>query len=414
MRALFRKAREMMTEATSFDLRADQIMPNPNQPRKFFDERAHRELMETIKENGLLQPVVVRVVDGEEVPHMIVAGERRWRACTALGLPTIPARVINDISEEKAYVLSIAENVGREDMTIMEEAGAYADLVSLGWKPEAIAKTFGKTKTHIEWRLGLLTLRPEVAEWVNEGKIKPNLSWHIAQLSPAHQMVAATRYLRGDFDSEADAANFAQGLRMAEQQTSLVSEKAPTVEEKEKRQKQKAKTQDQLGKVEEVVMPLLDGLTDKKPDELATILGGELGRYVRAIDRLVNQATLARRILRQAKGISDGREVAWNEAVADVERKDGAEETANAGSAAAPKAKPTAPARKTAAKPTTPVRKTAAKPTAPAKKAAAAPTPAKSAAPAKKIAAKSATKEGTGRADEAGRQPATADAAAAA
>jgi len=191
------------------DLRTDQIMANPDQPRKFFDADAHRELTASIQENGLLQPVVVRVVNGQDVPYMIVAGERRWRACKEAGLTTVPARILEDIDEEKAFVLSISENVNRADMTIMEEAGAYADLVALGWKPDTVAKTFGKTKTHIEWRLGLLTLRPEVAEWVNEGKIKPNLSWHIAQLSPAHQIIAATRYLRGDFDSEADAANFA-------------------------------------------------------------------------------------------------------------------------------------------------------------------------------------------------------------
>jgi ParB family chromosome partitioning protein len=343
------------------DLRIDQIMPNPDQPRKFFDEDAHRELTASIKENGLLQPVVVRVVEGEEVPHMIVAGERRWRACKEAGLTVVPVRILDDIDEEKAFVLSISENVNRADMTIMEEAGAYADLVALGWKPESIAKTFGKTKTHIEWRLGLLTLRPEVAEWVNEGKIKPNLSWHIAQLSPGNQMVAATRYLRGDFDTEADATNFAQGLKMAEQQTSLVSEKEPTVEEKEKRQKAKAKTTDKLGKVEEVVMPLLEELTKAKPEELADILGTDLGRYVRKIDRLASQVTLARRILRQANGIAEARKVAWDTAVAEVqEEKVKAKET-KADNGKTEEAKPTEPKQSEEAKPA--AKKTAAKPT---------------------------------------------------
>ncbi|MER8001643.1 ParB/RepB/Spo0J family partition protein [Streptomyces sp. NPDC095613] len=335
------------------DLRVDQIMPNPDQPRKFFDEDAHRELTESIKENGLLQPVVVRVVDGEEVPHMIVAGERRWRACQAAGQVSVPARILEDVDEEKAFVLSISENVNRADMTIMEEAGAYADLVALGWKSEAVAKTFGKTKTHIDWRLGLLTLRPEVAEWVNEGKIKPNLSWHIAQLSPANQMVAATRYLRGDFDSEADATNFAQGLRMAESQTSLVSQKEPTSEEAEKRQKAKAKTTDKLGRVEEVVMPLLEELTKSKPEELADILGADLGRYVRQIDRLASQVTLARRILRQANGIAEARKVAWESAVAEVEEGKGkAEKEAKSGAAQAePVAETKTPAKPIAKKP---------------------------------------------------------------
>lgn len=407
-----------MTDTHSFDLKTDQIMPNPHQPRKFFDETAHRELMESIKENGLLQPVVVRVVEGEEVPHMLIAGERRWRACTALGLPTIPARVITDIGEEDAFVLSIAENVGREDMTIMEEAGAYADLVTLGWKSEMIAKRFGKTKTHIDWRLGLLTLRPEVAEWVNDGKIKPNLSWHIAQLTPSHQMVVAMRYLRGGFDSEADAANFAQGLRMAEQQTSLVSEKAPDAEEKEKRQRQKTETQDKLGKVEEFVLPLLDELTSVKPDGLAIILGSDLDRYVRAMDRLVNQATLARRVLRQAKGIADAKEVAWNEAVAQVEKENAPAAGTSAGAGEDVPEKKAAPATKTvSAKPAAPVKKAApaktpVKPATPAKKAAPAKpaTPAKTTASAKKAVAATPTKPKTGAAaePEGKKQPAVA------
>ncbi|MFI2258917.1 ParB/RepB/Spo0J family partition protein [Streptomyces tubercidicus] len=363
------------------DLRIDQIVANPDQPRKFFDKDAHRELTESIKENGLLQPVVVRVVEGEEAPHMIVAGERRWRACKEAGLTAIPARILEGIDEEKAFVLSISENVNRADMTIMEEAGAYADLVALGWKPEAVAKTFGKTKTHIEWRLGLLTLRPEVAEWVNEGKIKPNLSWHIAQLTWKHQMIVATRYMRGDFDSEADATNFAQGLRMAEDQTSLVSEKEPTVEEKQERQKAKTKTTDKLGRVEEVVMPLLEELTKVKPDELADILGTDLGRYVRQMDRLASQVTLARRVLRQANGIAQARTVAWENAVAEVKEEKAKEakaqseakaddaqgKEADAQGEAKAEAKPVA--KKAAPKPASPRAKTAGTAKRPATKA---------------------------------------------
>ncbi|MET7933964.1 ParB/RepB/Spo0J family partition protein [Streptomyces sp. NPDC005322] len=71
-----------------------------DQPRKFFGEDAHRELSESIKENGLLQPAVVRTVKGEEAPHMIVTGERRWRACKAAGLTALHARILQDIDEE--------------------------------------------------------------------------------------------------------------------------------------------------------------------------------------------------------------------------------------------------------------------------------------------------------------------------
>ncbi|MEV7936641.1 ParB/RepB/Spo0J family partition protein [Kitasatospora sp. NPDC088264] len=282
----------------------DQIMANPEQPRKFFDEAAHQELVASIKQVGILQPVAVRPVEGKDVPYLLIMGERRWRAAKEAGLTDVPARVIENMNDVEAYILSITENVVRADMTILEEAGAYADLAALGWDAVKIGAQFGKTETHIKWRLGLLTLRPEVAAMVEKGEIKPNLAWHIAQLSPQHQIIAANRYVRGDFDSEADAANYAQGLKMAEQQTSLITEEGPSLKDQEKQKKEKAKAADKLSKVE-AIMPLLDELTKHKPEELAQILGGDLARYVREIDKLANRVTLARRILRQANGIHE-------------------------------------------------------------------------------------------------------------
>ncbi|MEW1700702.1 ParB/RepB/Spo0J family partition protein [Streptomyces sp. NPDC091278] len=291
----------------------EEIIPNPDQPRRFIDEAALNELAASIKANGLLQPIVVRPMGDK---FMIIAGERRWRASKLADLAEVDVRVLANLNAVEAFLLSVTENVNREDMTIMEEAGAYADLMALGWDAKKIAAQFGKTETHIKWRLGILTLRDEVAEWVNEGKVKPNLAWHIAQLSPANQMVAATRYLRGDFDTEQDATNFAQGLRMVEGQMSMVTEEEPSPEEKEKRAQAKKKTTDKLSKVEEGLLPLLEELTKvSKPEELADILGPEIGRYTRVVDRLHNQTTLARRLLRQAHGIAKAREVAWADAV---------------------------------------------------------------------------------------------------
>ncbi|MBM9505291.1 ParB/RepB/Spo0J family partition protein [Actinacidiphila acididurans] len=303
------------------DLGIDEIAPNPDQPRKYFDEAKHKELISSIQENGLLQPVVVRPVEGGEAPYMLIAGERRWRACTEAGLKSIPAKVIKDASDERAYVLSIAENVGREDMTIMEEAGAYADLAAAGWTPEKIAKQFGKTETHIKWRLGLLTLREEVAAMVDKGDIKPNLAWHIAQLNPGNQMVAATRYVRGDFDSEAEAQHFANGLKMMERQTSLTGEKAPDAEEQEKRKKDKAKAKDGLGKAEEVLLPLLEELAAKKPEDLAVILGDDLDRHVKVVGKLYGQVQLVRNLLSKAQGIQRAMAAEFNKKAVEAQKE---------------------------------------------------------------------------------------------
>ncbi|MET8681852.1 ParB/RepB/Spo0J family partition protein [Streptomyces sp. NPDC004647] len=303
------------------DLEIDQIAANPEQPRKFFDEAKHEELKGSIEENGLLQPVVVRPIEGGETPYMLIAGERRWRACKAAGLKVIPSKVIKDASEERAYVLSIAENVGREDMTIMEEAGAYADLRAAGWSPAKIAKQFGKTETHIKWRLGLLTLREEVSKMVDKGEIKPNLAWHIAQLNPSNQMVAATRYVRGDFDSEAEAQHFANALKMMEQQTTLTSEKAPSAEETEKRKKAKAQAKDGLGKAEEVLLPLLEELAKQKPEDLAVILGSDLTRHVRVVGKLHSQVQMVRNLLSKAQGIQRVMAAEFNKAAVEVQQE---------------------------------------------------------------------------------------------
>ncbi|MDQ0990769.1 ParB/RepB/Spo0J family partition protein [Streptomyces sp. V3I7] len=355
------------------NLKVKEIAPNPDQPRKFFDEAQHEELTASIKGNGLLQPVVVRPVEGAEVPYMLIAGERRWRACSAAGLEVIPAKVIEGATDEEAYVLSIAENVNRSDMTIMEEAGAYADLKAAGWAPLKIAKQFGKTETHITWRLGLLTLRPEVAELVDKGQIKNNLAWHIAQLNPANQMVAAMRYVRGDFDSEAEAQHFANGLKMMEAQTSLTGEEVPTAEQQEKQKKAKAKTKDGLGKAEEVLIPLLEELAETKPEDLAVILGDDLARHLRVVGRLYAKVQMVRNLLSKAQGIQRAQVEAFNKAAVEVQQAAAKKTEAKPEEAEAekPASKPRPTAKKAAPKPAAKTA-TSAKPTArraPAKKA---------------------------------------------
>lgn len=343
-------------------IKIEEIAPNPDQPRKYFDQAALEELTGSIRENGLLQPVVVRPVEGAEATYMLIAGERRWRACKAAGLEVIPAKVVKGASEEEAYVLSIAENVNREDMTIMEEAGAYADLKAAGWTPVRIAKRFGKTETHITWRLGLLTLRPEVAAMVDEGKIKNNLAWHIAQLNPANQMVAAMRYVRGDFDSESEAQHFANGLKMMENQTTLTGQQAPTAEETEKHKAAKAKAKDGLGKAEELLIPLLEELAEKKPEDLAVILGDDLSRHLRVVGRLYAKIQMVKNILSKAQGVQRAMEAEFNKAAVEVKQE------AEAGKAAKKAAPSTAeqPADKSAEESRSTAKKAPTKPAKPA------------------------------------------------
>ncbi|MEU9965441.1 hypothetical protein [Streptomyces malaysiensis] len=237
-------------------------------------------------------------------------------------------------------------------------------MAAAGWDPLKIAKQFGKTETHIKWRLGLLTLRQEVSEMVDKGQIKPNLAWHIAQLNPGNQMVAATRYVRGDFDSEAEAQHFANGLKMMEKQTSLTGEQAPDAETQENRKVQKAKAKDGLGKAEEVLLPLLEELAEKKPEDLAVILGDDLTRHVKVIGKLYSQVQLVRNLLSKAQGIQRAMEADFNRKALEVQKEaeeakgkaaeaEGkAVEEKSASAEKKPDAKPVA--KKAAAKPTTP------------------------------------------------------------
>lgn len=347
------------------NLKIEEISPDPEQPRKFFDEVKHEELKNSIKENGLLQAVVVRPDEGGETPYKLIAGERRWRACKAAGLTVIPAKVLKDADDERAYVLGIAENVGREDMTIMEEATAYLKLQLAGWDAAKIAKQFGKTETHIKWRIGLLTLRPEVGEMVNKGQIKNNLAWHIAQLNPGNQMVVAMKYVRGEFDSESEAQHFANAMKMREDQTSLTNEEAPSVEEEEKRKKQKAKAKDGLGRAEDVLIPLLEELAEKKPEDLAVILGEDLDRHVKVVGRLYSKVQMVRNLLSKAQGIQRVMAEEFNKAAVEVQQERAeAEERREAAAGEQSKAKPEAEpkpepvAKKAAAKPAAPRGKT--------------------------------------------------------
>jgi len=135
------------------------ILPNPHQPRKNFDPEALRELTASIKADGLIQPIIVRSAKSEagSLKYILIAGERRLKACKSLGWKTIPTRIL-DATEDQARVMSIVENLQREDLNPIEEAEAYQTLVGLKWTQTEIAKEVGKSQGWIARYLGLLKL----------------------------------------------------------------------------------------------------------------------------------------------------------------------------------------------------------------------------------------------------------------
>jgi len=146
----------------------DKIKPNPYQPRKYFDPDQMNELAESIRMNGVLQPVILKkVMDG----YLLVAGERRCRASKLAGFKTIPA-IVRDYNNQYLAELALLENIQREDLTIVEEAIAYQNAIeSLHLTHLELAEKIGKSRSYISNTLGILNLPEDVIQEINNGNI---------------------------------------------------------------------------------------------------------------------------------------------------------------------------------------------------------------------------------------------------
>lgn len=152
-------------------LRLSQIEPNRDQPRKIFSEEALNELADSIREHGVLQPLLVRPLPGGS--YQLVAGERRWRASRMAGLQEVPV-VIREMDEEQAMEIALIENLQREDLNAIEEATGYKQLMErYGMTQEQVAKRVGKSRPAIANALRLLNLPQKVMDMVGEGEVSP-------------------------------------------------------------------------------------------------------------------------------------------------------------------------------------------------------------------------------------------------
>ena len=159
--------REQEGNVTELDI--NKIYPNPNQPRKHFDEEALQELASSIKTHGVIQPLVVnREADGK---YMIIAGERRWRASNMAGLQKVPV-VIKNYTEKQIKEISIIENLQREDLNPIEAARAIKQLMDeYNLTQEAVADRIGKSRPSVANTLRLLSLYPDVVKMIEDGRL---------------------------------------------------------------------------------------------------------------------------------------------------------------------------------------------------------------------------------------------------
>ena len=210
--------------ANASELKLSLLYANPNQPRKNFNEQALRELSDSIKKQGVIQPIVVN--DDGSGRYMIIAGERRFRAAKMAGLETIPV-VIRKYSERQIKEISLIENLQREDLNPIEAASAMKQLmVDYKLTQDELAERIGKSRPAVANTLRLLSLTPEVTMLVAEGKLSAGHARTLVPLAPDDQIAFAT-----------DAVKSGMSVRELEKKVRSYNIPAEVLEEKKKKKR---------------------------------------------------------------------------------------------------------------------------------------------------------------------------------
>ena len=183
--------------ATIRALPLDQIEPNPEQPRLAFDQTTLDELTASVREHGVLQPILVRPIGPQR--FQLIAGERRWRASRAAGVATIPA-MVEDIDDETALEIAIIENLQREDLSPLDEAAMYDRMIRQhGYSIRKLAEKLGKDKGYLENRLRLADAPPEIRELVSLRKDTLSHAYELLKVEDQRKRrKLATQVARGE------------------------------------------------------------------------------------------------------------------------------------------------------------------------------------------------------------------------
>lgn len=175
-------------------LRVSEIEPNRSQPRKNFNDESISALADSIKQHGILQPLLVRPF---EKGYQIVAGERRWRAARMLGMSEVPVQ-IKEMSDSEAMQIALIENLQRENLNPVEEALGYSELIEkFDMTQEEIASNVGRSRSSIANALRLLNLPEEVRKMLEDGELSVGHAKAILSLDNAYDMIEAARKASG-------------------------------------------------------------------------------------------------------------------------------------------------------------------------------------------------------------------------
>lgn len=308
----------------------DRIDRDPEQPREHFDPAKLNELAGSMRRIGQQQPISVRYNPGTR-RYTLIMGERRWRAAKIAGLTDLDALVQHGIKEGDGTILmkAVAENVGRADMTELEEAKAFHRLVEeKGYTIEEVAEGVGRSAAYVGWRIDLLRLCPTAQEAMSKGHLPPALAWYVSKLSTDNQTRFLAKYLRGVFSSTRDAEAFVNACRAEEERRSaqgsffvLADETAAQTPgssqemlgahdvTEEERQAIATDRHRLVKKVEKlsVAGEVLSELVAMDADQLALLLagtGGGVGGYRQRIEHLRDLANKAIKNLRDAQAVA--------------------------------------------------------------------------------------------------------------
>jgi ParB family transcriptional regulator, chromosome partitioning protein len=199
---------------TAKEIRLDRIEPDPEQPRRTFDETRLAELAASIGIEGVLQPIVVRYDEGRDV-YVIVHGERRWRASRQVGLATIPA-LVREVPEDRRLIQQLMENIVREDLNAVDRAAALRALKSqLGEAPwEQVAEAVGIRRSRLFQLLGTEKLPDEIQEDIRAGRLSEKQSRALQGLPERQQLALRDAILTDDLPAD-EAMRLARALRSA-------------------------------------------------------------------------------------------------------------------------------------------------------------------------------------------------------
>jgi len=211
----------------------DRIEANPNQPRKTFDDESLEELAESIKQKGIIQPVLVEENSEKEGCYIIVAGERRYRASRLAGIEKIPL-IVRSFSEEDKLEIALIENIQRENLTPIEEARAYRHIMeSLNLNQQDLADRVGKNRSTVANSLRLLKLPEDMQDSLNEGKLTSGHARSIlSTVNPADQRILFNRIVDKGLsvrEAETMAGDLNKGSRSTAKKESSPKKKIPEI-----------------------------------------------------------------------------------------------------------------------------------------------------------------------------------------